>query len=55
MKFSRQLTVPARFERLAQIAEFVTQAARESGLHRKSIERLVKKYALDAKAMKPKT
>lgn len=32
MEQSRQLTVPARFERLAQIAEFVTQAARESGL-----------------------
>ncbi|MHB1846151.1 MAG: sigma 54-interacting transcriptional regulator [Deltaproteobacteria bacterium] len=30
----------------------VSRAARESGLHRKSIERLVKKYALDAKAMK---
>jgi transcriptional regulator with PAS, ATPase and Fis domain len=33
----------------------ISRAARESGLHRKSIERLVKKYALDAKAMKPKT
>jgi DNA-binding NtrC family response regulator len=30
----------------------ISQAARESGLHRKSIERLVKKYGLDAKAMK---
>jgi anti-sigma regulatory factor (Ser/Thr protein kinase) len=29
---SWQLTVPARFERLAQIAEFVTHAARDSGL-----------------------
>jgi serine/threonine-protein kinase RsbW len=28
----RQLTVPGRFEYLAQIAEFVTQAAREAGL-----------------------
>ena len=32
----------------------ISRAARESGLHRKSIERLVKKYALDAKSMKPK-
>jgi DNA-binding NtrC family response regulator len=32
----------------------LSRAARESGLHRKSIERLVKKYALDAKAMKIK-
>jgi len=32
----------------------ISRAARESGLHRKSIERLVKKYALDAKAMKVK-
>ncbi len=30
----------------------ISRAARESGLHRKSIERLVKKYSLDAKAMK---
>ncbi len=30
----------------------LSQAARESGLHRKSIERLVKKYGLDAKALK---
>ncbi len=30
----------------------ISRAARESGLHRKSIERLVKKYALDARAMK---
>jgi ActR/RegA family two-component response regulator len=27
----------------------VSRAARESGLHRKSIERLVKKYDLDAR------
>jgi serine/threonine-protein kinase RsbW len=32
MEQSRQLTVPGQFERLAQIAEFVTQAAREAGL-----------------------
>jgi DNA-binding NtrC family response regulator len=32
----------------------ISRAARESGLHRKSIERLVKKYALDARAMKAK-
>jgi DNA-binding NtrC family response regulator len=32
----------------------ISRAARESGLHRKSIERLVKKYSLDAKAMKAK-
>jgi DNA-binding NtrC family response regulator len=30
----------------------ISRAARESGLHRKSIERLVKKYNLDARAMK---
>ena len=30
----------------------ISRAARESGLHRKSIERLVKKYGLDARAMK---
>ncbi|MBX7101825.1 MAG: sigma 54-interacting transcriptional regulator [Myxococcaceae bacterium] len=30
----------------------ISRAARESGLHRKSIERLVKKYALDTRAMK---
>jgi DNA-binding NtrC family response regulator len=30
----------------------ISRAARESGLHRKSIERLVKKYALDARAIK---
>ena len=29
-------------------------AARESGLHRKSIERLVKKYQLDTRSMKPR-
>ena len=33
----------------------ISRAARESGLHRKSIERLVKKYQLDAKAMKVKS
>jgi DNA-binding NtrC family response regulator len=32
----------------------ISRAARESGLHRKSIERLVKKYQLDARSMKPK-
>ena len=32
----------------------ISRAARESGLHRKSIERLVKKYSLDARAMKVK-
>ncbi|WP_375769912.1 sigma 54-interacting transcriptional regulator [Archangium gephyra] len=32
----------------------LSRAARESGLHRKSIERLVKKYHLDAKGMKPR-
>ncbi len=30
----------------------ISRAARESGLHRKSVERLVKKYALDARAIK---
>ncbi len=30
----------------------ISRAARDSGLHRKSIERLVKKYALDARAMR---
>ncbi|MDQ3267079.1 MAG: sigma 54-interacting transcriptional regulator [Myxococcota bacterium] len=30
----------------------VSRAARESGLHRKSIERLMKKYQLDAKALR---
>jgi len=30
----------------------ISRAARESGLHRKSIERLVKKYQLDARSMK---
>jgi anti-sigma regulatory factor (Ser/Thr protein kinase) len=29
---AQRLTVPGRFEHLAQIAEFVTQAAREAGL-----------------------
>jgi DNA-binding NtrC family response regulator len=32
----------------------ISRAARESGLHRKSIERLVKKYSLDARSMKSK-
>ena len=32
----------------------LSRAARESGLHRKSIERLVKKYGLDAKSMRPR-
>ncbi|MHB8873989.1 MAG: sigma 54-interacting transcriptional regulator [Myxococcaceae bacterium] len=32
----------------------ISRAARESGLHRKSIERLVKKHQLDARSMKPK-
>jgi DNA-binding NtrC family response regulator len=32
----------------------LSRGARESGLHRKSMERLVKKYQLDARAMKPK-
>ena len=32
----------------------VSRAARESGLHRKSIERLVKKYDLDARALRGK-
>jgi DNA-binding NtrC family response regulator len=31
----------------------ISRAARESRLHRKSIERLMKKYQLDARAMKP--
>ncbi|MDP3236174.1 MAG: sigma 54-interacting transcriptional regulator [Myxococcales bacterium] len=30
----------------------ISRAARESGLHRKSVERLVKKYSLDARAIK---
>ena len=30
---SQQLSVPGRFERLTDIAEFVTQAAREAGLN----------------------
>ena len=33
----------------------ISRAARESGLHRKSIERLVKKYQLDARSMKPRS
>jgi DNA-binding NtrC family response regulator len=37
---------------LKRCAGNISQAARESGLHRKSIERLIKKYQLDAKAMK---
>ncbi len=32
----------------------ISRAARESGLHRKSIERLVKKYELDARALRTK-
>jgi serine/threonine-protein kinase RsbW len=32
MEQAQRLTVPGRFEYLAQIAEFVTQAAREAGL-----------------------
>ncbi len=32
----------------------ISRAARESGLHRKSIERLVKKYSLDTRSMKVK-
>jgi DNA-binding NtrC family response regulator len=32
----------------------ISRAARESGLHRKSIERLVKKYQLDTRSMKPR-
>jgi len=32
----------------------ISRAARESGLHRKSIERLVKKYTLDTRSMKVK-
>ena len=32
----------------------ITRAGRESGLHRKSIERLVKKYQLHPKGMKPR-
>ena len=32
----------------------ISRGARESGLHRKSIERLVKKYSLDTRAMKAK-
>ena len=32
----------------------ISRAARDSGLHRKSIERLVKKYQLDARAAKPR-
>jgi DNA-binding NtrC family response regulator len=33
----------------------LSRAARESGLHRKSVERLVKKYALDARALKARS
>src|SRR4029077_8117752 len=32
----------------------ISRAARESGLHRKSIERLLKKYQLDTRSMKPR-
>jgi transcriptional regulator of acetoin/glycerol metabolism len=48
-----------RFEReylvqlLRRCAGNITRAGRESGLHRKSIERLVKKYQLDRRALKP--
>jgi DNA-binding NtrC family response regulator len=48
-----------RFEReyvlqlLRRCAGNITRAGRESGLHRKSIERLVKKYQLDTRALKP--
>ncbi len=37
---------------LARCEGNLSRAARESGLHRKSIERLVKKYQLDARSMK---
>jgi DNA-binding NtrC family response regulator len=46
------------FERdyVAQVIERcegnISRAARESGMHRKSIERLLKKYQLDARAWK---
>jgi anti-sigma regulatory factor (Ser/Thr protein kinase) len=33
MRQSRQLIVPGRFERLTEIAEFITQAAHEAGLN----------------------
>jgi DNA-binding NtrC family response regulator len=39
---------------LARCEGNISRAARESGLHRKSIERLVKKYNFDARAMKIK-
>ena len=58
-----KLSLPTRenleaFEReylttvLRRCAGNITRAAKESGLHRKSIERLCKKYGLDAKDMK---
>ena len=37
---------------LKRCAGNITRAAQESGLHRKSIERLCKKYSLDAREMK---
>jgi DNA-binding NtrC family response regulator len=37
---------------LKRCAGNITRAAKESGLHRKSIERLCKKYQLDAREMK---
>jgi DNA-binding NtrC family response regulator len=37
---------------LRRSAGNISRAARESGLHRKSIERIIKKYGLDARAMK---
>jgi DNA-binding NtrC family response regulator len=37
---------------LRRCAGNITRAAKESGLHRKSIERLCKKYSLDAREMK---
>ena len=33
----------------------ISRAARESGMHRKSIERLVKKYQLDTRLMRPRS
>ena len=48
-----------RFEReyvvqlLRRCGGNITRAGRESGLHRKSIERLVKKYQLDLRALRP--
>jgi DNA-binding NtrC family response regulator len=39
---------------LKRCAGNITRAAKESGLHRKSIERLCKKYELDARDMRPR-